>query len=146
MSELAYAMTVPADARYLKVVRAFFRPVLEDHFGEDANRILLALDESCSNLVKHGAATQERRSIQVRIEVSGGLMRIRLGDFCSREDIPNIKPRDLDDVRPGGLGTHFVARVMDRVEFAPDPDRPGRCALVLEKSLPEERPNHGNDH
>jgi sigma-B regulation protein RsbU (phosphoserine phosphatase) len=138
MTDRAYAMSVPADARYLKVVRSFFKPVLEDHFGEQAGRILLALDESCSNIVKHGDGGHEPRLIQVRIEVSDHCLRIRLGDFCGKEDLPNIKPRDLEDLRAGGLGTHFVAQVMDRVTYVPEVDQPGRFALVLEKSLPGE--------
>jgi sigma-B regulation protein RsbU (phosphoserine phosphatase) len=144
MKDRAYAMSVPADARYLKVVRSFFRPILEDLFGEESGRLLLALDESCSNIVKHGDAAMDARLIQIRIEICEKLLRIRLGDFCGKEDIPNIKPRELEDLREGGLGTHFVAQVMDRVAYVPEPDRPGRFALVLEKTIPGKSENHGN--
>jgi len=29
----------------------------------------------------------------------------------------NIKPRQLDDVKPGGLGTFFIGQIMDEVIF-----------------------------
>ena len=29
----------------------------------------------------------------------------------------NIKPRDLDDVKAGGLGTFFIGQIMDEVAF-----------------------------
>ena len=32
-------------------------------------------------------------------------------------DPSSIKSRDLDDVRPGGLGVHIMRSVMDRVEY-----------------------------
>ena len=97
---------------------------------------MLALDESCSNIVKHRSGDLADNVIQVRIALLKDRVRIRLGDFCGLADVPRIKPRDLEDVRPGGLGTHFVGRIMDKVSFEPEPDRPGRLALVMEKVLP----------
>jgi sigma-B regulation protein RsbU (phosphoserine phosphatase) len=28
-----------------------------------------------------------------------------------------VKPRDLEDLRPGGLGTHFIREIMDATDF-----------------------------
>ena len=74
------------------------------------------------------------------IEIRSPRARFRIGDFCTPEDLPNIKPRDLSDVRPGGLGTHFIGEIMDRVGYEPEPGRPGRLALVLEKAIPNAEP------
>jgi anti-sigma regulatory factor (Ser/Thr protein kinase) len=60
-------------------------------------------------------------------------VRLRIGSFCRARDCAAIKPRELQDVRPGGLGTSFIERLMDRVAFEPEPDRPDCVALVLEK-------------
>ena len=139
-----YAVTVPADSRYLKVIRAFFQSVLKD-LEVDAQMLVLALDESCSNIVKHRRAVLQDNVIRVRAEVLPGMIRFHIGDFCGQEDVPNIKPRDLSEVRPGGLGTHFIGEIMDRVAFEPDsPDRPDRLALVLEKSLPNGEARDGS--
>lgn len=136
MQERAFALTVPADPRYLKVIRSFFTPVLGDLFGEQSGMLILALDESCANIVKHRSGCFENNVIQVRIEIGADRVRIRLGDFCAAADVPKIRPRDLDDIRPGGLGTHFVDQIMDRVGFDPEPGRPERMALVMEKVIP----------
>jgi sigma-B regulation protein RsbU (phosphoserine phosphatase) len=136
MAERAFALTVPADARYLKVVRAFFQPVLEDCFGDQAGMMVLALDESCSNIVKHRVRAGEGAVIAVHVSVDEARMRIRLGDFCAAEDVAKIRPRDLGDVRPGGLGTHFVDSIMDSVRYEPEAGQPGRVALVMDKALP----------
>jgi anti-sigma regulatory factor (Ser/Thr protein kinase) len=38
---------------------------------------------------------------------------------CARQvDPQDITGRDLEDVRPGGLGTHIMRTVMDEVEYA----------------------------
>ena len=104
----AFAMSVPADARYLKIIRRFFQPIVEDLFGEEAGLLLLALDEACSNVVKHRSKNLMGGKVHVRAEVSREKVRFRIGDFCGKDDIPNIKPRELDDVRPGGLDAlHF---------------------------------------
>ena len=29
----------------------------------------------------------------------------------------NIKPRNVDDIKPGGLGTFFIGQIMDEVMF-----------------------------
>ena len=29
----------------------------------------------------------------------------------------NIKPRKLDDIKPGGLGTFFIGEIMDEITF-----------------------------
>ena len=129
-------MSVPADSRYLKIIRRFFQPIVEDLFGEEAGMLLLALDEACSNVVKHRNKALVEGQMHVRVEISDERVRFRIGDFCAEKDIPNIKPRELADVRPGGLGTHFIAEIMDRVAFDPEPDAPGRVALVLEKAVP----------
>ena len=138
-----FAVTVPAESGYLRLIRGFFQSVLEDRFGEQSGLIVLALDESCSNIVKYRGATLVRQLIHVRAEIAVDSVRFRIGDFCATEDVPKIKPRELDDVRPGGLGTHFITQIMDRVLFVPDPSAPGRMALLLEKSMRREEVDDG---
>lgn len=144
MPDRAFGVTVPADARYLKVVRAFFKPVMDERFGDEAGKLILALDESCANVVKHRSGALDGGLIHVRLEVFPDRVRFRVGDFCGEGDVDKIKPRDLDDVRPGGLGTHFVSEIMDRVAFEPEPDSPGRLALVMEKTVPGGKEKDGD--
>ena len=143
MNVRPFAVSVPADPKYLKVIRGFFQPVIEGLFGEkEAGMLLLALDEACSNVIKHRSKAHMEGLIHVRGEVRESSLLFRIGDFCGADDIPNIKPRELQDVRPGGLGTHFIAEIMDRVAFEPETDSPGRLALVLEKAVPTGQKPH----
>lgn len=132
----SFAVTVPAEASYLKVIRGFFQPVLEQVVGERACMLILALDEACSNIIKYRANSLERCLIHVRAQICEERATFRIGDFCDSADVSRINPRSLDDIRPGGLGTHFINEIMDEVSFEPEPENPERMALVLTKRLP----------
>ena len=138
MKDRTFLVSVPADSRYLRAIRSFYLPVLEETLGDSAAQmVILALDEACSNIIKHtDASALVARRIHVQASLGVGGAKFRLRDFCEESDVPNIKPRDLNQLRPGGLGTHFINKIMDRIVFEPDPETPGRVALVMEKGMP----------
>ena len=103
--------------------------------GDEAERIVLAVDEACSNVVKYRSAAIDPGAIDVTVKIDGQRVWVRIGRFCRAGDVDKIKPRDLADIRPGGLGTALIAGVMDRVEFEPEPDHAGCMALVLERRI-----------
>ena len=43
------------------------------------------------------------------------------------------QPRERDDLRPGGLGTHFIGEVMDEVEFMPPPADGGNLLRMVKR-------------
>ncbi|MCC6671589.1 MAG: ATP-binding protein [Planctomycetes bacterium] len=139
MSPRVYQLKVPAEAGCLKAVRAFVASILESALGAEGQMVVLALDEACANIVKHRTPRVGCEDIEVRVEVEPELVRFRIGAFCAQEDLPRIRPRDLAELRPGGLGTHFIGQIMDRIEYEAEPDRPGAMALVLEKRVPKEQ-------
>jgi sigma-B regulation protein RsbU (phosphoserine phosphatase) len=44
-----------------------------------------------------------------------------------------IHPRPLDELRPGGLGTHFIRTVMDEVAFLPPPAGAGNLLQMTKR-------------
>ncbi len=34
-------------------------------------------------------------------------------DYAPPIQLDSVKPRDLNDIRPGGLGIHFIRKIMD---------------------------------
>lgn len=138
MGARIYHLRVPAEARCLRAVRAFVTVALADCSCRTTERIVLALDEACANVIKHRNPGMGCTDVAISIEIDPDVFRCRIGSFCHRDDVANIRPRPIDDVRPGGLGTHFIQQVMDSVRYEPDPERPGAMLLVLEKRLPEE--------
>jgi anti-sigma regulatory factor (Ser/Thr protein kinase) len=126
-------LVVPSHPKYLYVIRSAVYPlVLEAGFSKkDARRIVLALDEACSNIIKYAYEGDTGRSYSLDIAAGEGRFSVRLTDQGKKPDVSKIAPRKLDEVRPGGLGTHFMATVFDTVEY--DTSRDAGTVLTLIK-------------
>jgi anti-sigma regulatory factor (Ser/Thr protein kinase) len=136
MDESVFTLSVPADAAHLAAVRAFFDTLLRPRCGDATDSLVLALDEACANVIRHRDKALHCETLDVHAELLATRVLFRLSSFCSAADLPRIKPRDLNDVRPGGLGTHFIEKIMDRVSYENEFGRPDRLTLVLEKTIP----------
>jgi anti-sigma regulatory factor (Ser/Thr protein kinase) len=135
MAQRVFEVRVPAEPCSLHVVRAFVTRVLRDVPGADADNLVLAVDETCANIVRHRARVRGRDEIDVRVELEPDLVRFRFACFCCQQDVPRIRPRDLAGRRAGGLGRRLIGEIMDRIDYEPDPAVPGLMTLVLEKHL-----------
>ena len=82
-----------------------------------AHDMVIAVQEACQNVIRH--AYGGRRDGKVRLEVRrlGGMLEFIVTDWAPRVDASTIKSRELNDLRPGGLGTHFMRECMDECEF-----------------------------
>ena len=90
---------------------------------EPAACLVLAVDEAIVNVIKHGYQGRHDQPVEVSLDgiEEGGCRGIRfvIRDFGRQVPPESIYGRDLDDVRPGGLGAHIIHSVMDRVTYAP---------------------------
>jgi sigma-B regulation protein RsbU (phosphoserine phosphatase) len=109
----------PARADQLCDVRDAVRECVTSN-GADAEcacDIVMAVDEACQNIIRHGYAGEPEGGIELEIERRDDDLVFSLRDFAPKIDPACVKPRELDDVRPGGLGTHLIRTVMDEAEF-----------------------------
>ncbi len=84
---------------------------------EEINNIMLAVDEACSNIIKHAYDGATNQPIHVTCNLHDNRLEVLLRDFGKKADIKEIKSRELNDVRPGGLGVHLIKSVMDVVSY-----------------------------
>ena len=126
-------LTVPSHPRFLYVVRSALYPLaLDAGFSrKDARRIVLAVDEACSNIIRHAYGGEGTKTITVTVADDSERFSVRLRDFGIKAARASIAPRRLDEVRPGGLGTAFMAQVFDRVDY--DTSVEQGTLLTLEK-------------
>ena len=104
----------------LKVIRNFARELFEkvDELNDYKEDLVLALAEAAQNIVKHAYKGKETEdSMRVLINYNNKKLTIELFDMGAPVIPENIKPRDLNDVRAGGLGTFFIGQIMDEVIF-----------------------------
>lgn len=127
--ELISQLEFEADAINLKVIRNNLKRIFID-FNVDkktSDNLVIALNEACMNIIQHAycnndkedilADFSESKNIIIIIEKDDQNWRFELIDFAPVVDIKSIKSRDLNDIRPGGLGVSFIKQIMDSVKY-----------------------------
>ncbi|MEE2676956.1 MAG: ATP-binding protein [Myxococcota bacterium] len=120
----------PARATELKPARHAVKEAVRGAGCSEAvaRDIVLALDEACQNVIRYAYGPERAGDIGLTIEQAGDQLVFVLTDWAPPIDRESVQPRDLDDVRPGGLGTHLIREVMDQADFV---DPPSGCGNVL---------------
>jgi len=124
MSSKMLELELTSDPKELPDLRSHVRSWLEEcgwpqrQIGE----VVLALDEAVTNVIRHGYDNEPGNRIVVTAEVvedpvEGPGIEIRVRDFGRQVDPCEICGRDLDDVRPGGLGVHIIRAMNNFVEY-----------------------------
>ena len=89
---------------------------------EVTGKIVLAMEEALTNVFKHGYAGVKGKPIHVRMDAIDDCgrkgIRIVIRDEAQKVDPAEIRGRELDDIRPGGLGVHLIRTIMSRVDYA----------------------------
>ena len=112
--------TFSATLSNLKNIRLFVTNFLNDYELEMklVNNIKLAVDESVSNIIKHGyKGEDENNKIEIKLELIKKKLSIHLFDNGTPVKQKNIQPRNLKDIKPGGLGSYFINEIMDEVKW-----------------------------
>ena len=133
-------MKIISTPAHLRVVRSALERICEMMaFREDERGgIVLSLDEALSNIIKHAYHGADDRPIEITFRPGAGEAGVELAievrDWGDPAPPETIKSRDLDDVRPGGLGVHIMTSCMDEVAYAPAPPGEGTVLTMLKKS------------
>ena len=139
------SLAVPSNPEFLGVVRSTVASLAEvlGFASRDCRSVTLAVDEAMTNIIRHAYRSQKDRPINVicrRVHVrSNGDGKRRAGleitlvDYGPAVDPTRLNARSLDEIKPGGLGLHFIRESMDVVSYM----RAGRAnRLRLVKLLP----------
>lgn len=127
-SEMLLRLHLESNPEALSLVRATLERATEVlHFHEAESRaIVRSVDEALANILCHAYQGQNGHPIEVTCRrlhdanhakgVEG--LEIVLQDSGKAIDPRELKGRPLDEIRPGGLGLHFMRQSMDEVEFS----------------------------
>ena len=103
---------------------------------ENPDCMVMAINEACMNVMQHAYSDKNDGEIILEFWKDQDELVVRIYDFADKVDRSTIKPRDLDDVRPGGLGVHLIYKVMDQVEYKDVPEGVGNL-LEMRKRIGE---------
>jgi serine/threonine-protein kinase RsbW len=88
---------------------------------EDTANIVLAVDEACTNIIKHAYQYATDKEIEVSILPQDRSFEIRIYDSGKSFDPSTIRQPDLKEHighrKRGGLGVYMMKKLMDKVEY-----------------------------
>jgi len=131
------ALSIPSNPEHMKLVRSLVSAAAAVVGFEkpDVNCLCLAVDEACTNIIRHAYDGDHSRKIELELGMLDDRIEVKLRDHGKKADPARIKPRELDDIRPGGLGVHFIREIMDEVVYDVSVDV--GTELRMTKFLPE---------
>ena len=110
----------PINSSSLKDIRNFARELFEkvEELNNYKEELVLALAEAAQNVVKHAYKGQASSDdMRILITYNNKYLKMELFDNVEAAIPENIKPRNLNDIKAGGLGTFFIGQIMDEVIF-----------------------------
>ena len=93
------------------------------------------MDEACTNIIRHAYGGDHKQRIDLHLTMLPGRIDVKLRDYGRKAKPGEIKPRELDEIRPGGLGVHFMREIMDEVTYDQSPEV--GTILHMTKALPQ---------
>ncbi len=125
-------ITIPSHPKYLSVIRETTITVgkLYGIPEADVEDIKLAVDEACSNVIKHAYRGDTTKKISVKYTIAKNLFTVMIEDNGIKTQIESMQGRSLNDIRPGGLGIHFIKRVFDGFRFDEHKKKGNRLILT----------------
>ena len=119
MANFQTQMRFPSDPCCMQVVREMITGMglLAGLPDSKVRLITLAVDEACANIIRHTYKNEASHIIEMTCRASDDKLEFCLRDFGEKVDLGKIRHRDLDDIRPGGLGTFFMKNIMDKIEY-----------------------------
>ncbi|MFW6146184.1 MAG: ATP-binding protein [Planctomycetota bacterium] len=143
-------MRIASMPAHLPVVRGAVRELcLVAGFNAHAcGQAVAGVDEALANVLKHAYEGRPGEPIEITLrglDAGDGPagVEIVLRDRGRVRDVACIRGRRLEDVRPGGLGTHIIDCCMDVVEYTHPPE--GGTCLRLCKFLTDAAGRRGED-
>ncbi len=109
-------------------------------FSDDqANKIAMAVDEACTNLIKHSNKFDPSKTICVHIETDQKHFIVNILDDGKPFNPNDFPSPNLDDYlqkpKRGGLGIFIIKKVMDNISYLPSGKGSQRNVLRLTKQL-----------
>lgn len=85
--------------------------------------ICLAIDEATQNIIRHAFPDNMSGRIEIGGYIATQKLHICITDTAPLIDLEKVKPRALDDIREGGIGTHLIQEITDEARWWHDDGR-----------------------
>jgi serine/threonine-protein kinase RsbW len=120
-------LTIPSKTEQLLDVRKFISDAAKG-FGfsdDEISNIVLAVDEACTNIIKHAYNYSSDQTINVVVKMKRPEFEILIADRGKHFNPNNVVMPDmqryLQQYKRGGLGMYLMRKLMDKVEYRIQP-------------------------
>ncbi|MDC0416314.1 ATP-binding protein [Candidatus Pelagibacter sp.] len=112
-------LEINSDPSQLKKVREKVEVFCkENQIKVNLLEIKLAIDEALQNIIRHAYKLDKTKKITIKLEkISKDSFKAEIRDFGEQVPIDQIKHRALDDIKPGGLGVHFIKSISKEMTY-----------------------------
>jgi serine/threonine-protein kinase RsbW len=101
---------------------------------DEVSKIALAVDEACTNVIKHAYRNNPAKKISVSVRRKSGGLEIVITDSGAGFDPSRIQKPDMKEYlshyRHGGLGMYLMRSLMDKVEYKIDSGRRNEVRMI----------------
>ena len=129
-------LTVRSDPKLLGSGRSLVRSWGDswDVDEKTADEVVLAIDEACTNAIRHAYEGRCDGSVELTLHAAEEHLEFQVSDKgvpCPAECAERrpLRPPDVDDLEPGGLGIQLIHKVFDEVDFCPG-ESGGNCVTM----------------
>jgi serine/threonine-protein kinase RsbW len=127
-------LVVKSRTENLSVIRNFIAASAEQAgmSKEELNDIILAVDEACTNIIKHAYNSVPDGEIIITIDRKGRKFTVTIIDYGKNFEPEIVKKPDIQEYyrqkKVGGLGMYLMKTLMDEVKYI---SVPGKYNKVL---------------
>ena len=128
MSNSDFILKIPTQSTNLKIIRDFITDIAKKAGFRDlaSSDIALAVDEACTNVIKHAYRGGDDKEIIVKVRYDSEKIVISISDsgkgFDSEPENEAAIQKRLKKLQRGGLGIYMMKKAMDEVVFNKDND------------------------
>ena len=132
----SYLLKIPSQTDNLELIRNFVSGIAKKvgFDGEESNKIELAVDEACTNVIEHAYQHDESKDIDIAIKIDYHKFTVVVTDrgksFKMKEvELPNMESYQAE-IRVGGLGIYLMKTLMDEVDYHVKPGVKNEVRMV----------------
>jgi serine/threonine-protein kinase RsbW len=131
-----FNLKIPSVTENLYLIREFIIKIaIKAGFDDDVQeQIALAVDEACTNVIKHAHKFDATRAIDINVALDSKKMIITIIDKGEGFDINKLQTPDLKkfakESRHGGLGIYLMKTLMDDVKYEFNPGKKNQVQLT----------------
>jgi serine/threonine-protein kinase RsbW len=112
-------LSIKTNTKELRKVRLEMEVYCKSNFiNFDTSKAIIAVDEALQNVIRYAYEMKPNEKIEISFEkFDDDSLKVVITDYGKQAPLESIKSRNLDKVRPGGLGVYFIKQCSKSSEY-----------------------------